>query len=910
MKALAAKAREAVQEGCVLLRNEGGALPLEQGLRVALFGRTQLCESMSGLGSGGKVNIRERIGLYDALREDGRYELNEALRTAYERWEKDHPFDRGDGWARHPWCQEEMPLDDALLAQAAEASDVAVVLIGRNAGEDCDLGAVPGGWYLSAGEERLLEAVCGRFSRTVVLLNVCGILDMSWVERYAPKAVMVVWQGGQESGRGMVKLLAGDASPSGRLTDTVMRDIRACPANRWFGQGDRNDYEEDIYVGYRYWETFAREEVLYPFGAGLSYTDFQHEPLEASWSGGMLSLRHRVTNIGGRAGKEVVQAYAQAPQGRLGKPARALCGFAKTRLLAPGESEDVALAIPAARLASYDEASSCFVLEAGEYRMLVGHDVRLALEAGRFTLAEDQVVERLEQACAPVRPLRRMRPDAQGRASWEDAPMQRETAAERRHRDLPAEIPPTGDVGLRLTDVADGRATMDALIAQMTDEDLCCLVRGEGMSSPRVTPGTAAAFGGVSDRLTAWGLPAVCCADGPSGIRMDCGNKSFLLPSGTMQACTWNETLIQQLYDLEGLEMRKHQIDALLGPGMNIHRHPLNGRNFEYFSEDPLLTGRMACAQLRGLHGRGVTGVVKHFACNDQETKRRTVEAVVSERALREMDLRAFEIAVREGGARAIMTSYNPLNGNWTASHYDLLTTVLRKEWGFDGLVMTDWWAFGSDDGTEPSTRKVASMIRAQNDLFMVMNTPALNSGEDDSAESLREGRVTRAEYQRSAKNICRFILDTPAFARSRGIVTELDRELAACREAEGDVMLEIREALVDEEAVINGSTLDVSGGNSEVIQAKLSKRGVYRIELICRAAKHVIDTAQLPVSVFMDGQLLVSRTLSGMEHDWQVIACETPEIRRRLIFYMRFFFAEAGLEVQAVRIRRVKALE
>ncbi|UOK61340.1 hypothetical protein MT997_22655 [Paenibacillus sp. OVF10] len=246
---------------------------------------------------------------------------------------------------------------------------------------------------------------------------------------------------------------------------------------------------------------------------------------------------------------------------------------------------------------------------------------------------------------------------------------------------------------------------MEDYIAQLSDEDLCCIVRGEGMSSPKVTPGTAGAFGGVTKRLEAFGIPLACSADGPSGIRMDCGNTAFSMPNGTCLGCTFNEALLRELYAYAGLELRKNHVDTLLGPGMNIHRNPLNGRNFEYFSEDPFLTGRMVVAQLHGMNPYDVTGTIKHFACNSQEAHRNTVEAVVSERALREIYLRGFEIAVKEGNAISVMTSYNPINGFWSASNYDLTTTILRGQWGFRGIVMTDWWAKGNDEGEEGVSR-------------------------------------------------------------------------------------------------------------------------------------------------------------------------------------------------------------
>ena len=911
----AALARQVIAEGCVLLRNEHRAMPVVPGSRIALFGRTQMNYFKSGLGSGGLVNTRYVTGIYEAMKDSGDYIIDTSVREAYELWTKDHPFDIGDGWARHPWFQQEMPLDEELVRNAALVNDAAIVIIGRTAGEDRDNMDEPGSWQLTEDEEQMLEVVCRCFERTVVLLNTGNIIDMTWVEKYQPSAVMYIWQGGQEGGVGAVDVLSGRVNPSGRLTDTIARSVADYPSAANFGDQEKAVYAEDIYVGYRYFETLAPETVLYHFGEGLSYTEFTHKPVSFSWDGSSARLRHAVTNSGDTAGKEVVQVYARLPQGKLGKPALTLCSFAKTGLLQPGETVELELVIPADRLASYDDCGitgnrCCFVLEDGTYEILSGHSVCDLDIAGSFELAETFVLSRHEQACAPEEEFMRLHP-LDGRAEYEPAPMQAFNHTVKRAENIPEEITPTDYKGFRLEDTVTGKCTLEEFIAQFTDDDLCCIVRGEGMSSPRVTPGTAGAFGGVSDRLTEqFGIPTACCADGPSGIRMDCGNTAFSMPNGTCQACSWNEELVSGLYVMEGLEMRKYQVDSLLGPGMNIHRHPLNGRNFEYFSEDPVVTGRMASAQLKGLHQSGVTGTIKHYACNNQEFYRRHVNAVVSERALREIYLKGFEIAVREGGARSVMTTYNPLNGCWTASHYDLVTVILRKEWGFDGIVMTDWWAMGSEEGKEPSVCNVASMVRAQNDLFMVTSEPAANSGGDDSAESLAAGRVSRAEYQRCAMNICRFVADTPAFRRFFGQISETDRQLQQLRDDEGDVILHVTEVIVGDEAAIAGEDLEFIGGKMILYRMLLEPSSRYEVSITCRAAEALPDTAQLPVSIFIENFLLGSKVLTGGEKDWQTFSVTTLEIRLQRYFYIKYFLAVGGLEIKEIRIKRINEPE
>ena len=727
-------ARKAQAEGAVLLENRNGALPLAPGSRVALFGRSQFHYYKSGTGSGGMVNTEYVTGVREAILQRDAYVLAPSVEKAYEDWLPSHPFDPGRGWATEPWFQEEMVPEEELVREAAREADAAIVIIGRTAGEDKDNSPSPGSWYLTGQEETMLERVCAAFERTIVILNVGNIMDMNWVQRFAPAAALYVWQGGQEGGNGILDLLTGEISPSGKLADTIARDIADYPSDANFADPDRNYYAEDIYVGYRYFETFAKEKVLYPFGYGLSYTTFEirGQGME-SIGDDTINFRARVINTGAVPGKEVVQIYCEAPQGKLGKPARVLCAFRKTITLDPGHFQEVRFKVPIRAIASYDDSGvtghkSAWVLEEGTYNFHMGCSVRDTKPCGSLQLSGTAVIEQLEEAMAPIRAFDRMKPQlcqntaqagtdagtesASYTVIYEPAPLRTEDPLARRAKRLPPEYPYTGDRGYRLKDVAEGKVTMEAFLAQLSDEDLACLTRGEGMCSPKVTPGTASAFGGLTESLVRFGLPAACCSDGPSGIRMDTGAIAFSIPSGTCLACTFNLVLVKELFDWLGAEVRMNEIDSLLGPGMNIHRHPLNGRNFEYFSEDPFLTGKMAAVQLRGLRESGVVGTVKHYCANNQEYRRMKTDSVISERALREIYLRGFEMAVREGAATSVMTTYGSVNGAWTASQYDLLTTILRGQFGFGGIVMTDWGASGSEENGPESRQQTASMIR------------------------------------------------------------------------------------------------------------------------------------------------------------------------------------------------------
>lgn len=906
-------ARQAAAEGAVLLQNENAALPLTAGTKVAFFGRSLYNYYKSGTGSGGLVNVTKVTGILEAVKESGRFAVNAAVDAAYTEWLKTHPYNAGAGWGQEPWFQEEMPLSEALLQTAAEESQAAVVVIGRTAGEDQDNKAEPGSFLLTEGEKAMLDAVCKTFSRTIVLLNVGNIMDMSWVEVYQPAAVMYVWQGGEVGGLGVLDVLDGTVSPCGHLTDTIAKSISDYPSTANYGSETRNYYQEDIYVGYRYFETFCPERVLYPFGFGLSYTAFAVDArLTAGDSG--LEITADVTNAGKHPGKEVVQVYVSKPQGKLGQPKRILCGYTKTETLQPGEVQTVTVSIPWVSIASYDDSGvtghpNCYVLEAGAYGFYAGENVRDAKFIGEVQRTEMSVTEQLEEVLAPTVPFERMRPDAEGGLSWEAVPLRTVSPMERRNARILKEIPYTGDKGWKLRDVRDGRVSMDTFLAQLSDEDLCKIHRGEGMGSPKVTPGTGGAFGGVTESLKAFGIPVGCCSDGPSGIRMDCGTKAFSLPNGTCLASTFNDSLNEELYSWEGLELRKNKIDILLGPGMNIHRNPLNGRNFEYFSEDPMVAGRTAAAQLRGMHRWGVTGTIKHFACNNQEFKRNFVDAAVSQRALREIYLKGFEIAVKQGGAYAVMTTYGPVNGIYTAGNYDLVTTVLRKEWGFTGIVMTDWWAKANEEGQPGSGRNTPQIVRAQNDLYMVNTDSETNSGGDLSMEGLANGTVSRGEFQRIAANICSNLMKMPAFTHFLGEKDELDEKLSLCKTAEDEALANVTLLQTyDGSLTVDPALIKTQKGSTTLFQLFTQPRGVYLLKLTCKAD---IDNplAQMNCSIFQEKKLVGAINITGSD-----TAEQTFEFPLEPAFmgscYLKLFFGQTGMAVTDCRLELVKNME
>ncbi len=746
-------ARQAAAEGCVLLKNDG-LLPLDHSRELAVFGRCQLDWFHVGYGSGGDVHAPYYVNLAEGLRKGGA-RLNTELYVTYMDWtaHKDNRADHG-WWGHWPMSHPEMPVSPELAAKAAESAYAALVVIGRAAGEDRENTLTKGSYYLTDEERALLDTVTLAFSKTAVLLNIGSIMDLSWIPEYGDRlsAVMIAWQGGMESGNGASDVLLGKTSPSGRLSDSIALSWEDYPSSANFGGKLYNDYAEGIYVGYRHFDKYAPDRVLYPFGFGLSYTDFDIEKvsfesntdLECD-SEGAARVRIRVKNTGDSSGKDVVQLWCSPPGGGLDKPLRVLAGFAKTMELAPGEEQELLLTCSLKSLSSYDEGRSAFVMEPGEYSFSFS-DGRIANEGslsfracGSFSLDQELVTEQCEPVLTADVELRK-----------------------RIVENLPEELPQKGSQSLSMASVAAGRQSLDDFIGGLSEEELEALTRGHGMMGSSLgTPGNAGAFGGIIESLREKGVEPIITADGPSGLRLR--RYCSLLPSGTALACSWDTALVEQLYAKLGEEMSRCAIDVLLAPGMNIHRNPLGGRNFEYFSEDPLLTGKMAAAVIRGVQSQGHAACPKHFACNNQETKRNVHDSRVSERALREIYLRCFEIAVKEGDPLTLMTSYNKINGVWSHYNYDLVTTILRKEWGYSGTVITDWWMQKSKSPEFPLLKNNAYRVRAQVDVLMPGDFGHMAKGYKADS-SLRktlglEGGITKAELQRTAKNVLSLVL-------------------------------------------------------------------------------------------------------------------------------------------------------
>ena len=421
------------------------------------------------------------------------------------------------------------------------------------------------------------------------------------------------------------------------------------------------------------------------------------------------------------------------------------------------------------------------------------------------------------------------------------------------------------------------------------------------MCSARVTPGTAVAFGGVSDRLVSFGIPAACVADGPSGIRMDCGTKAFAMPNGTCLASTYDDELNEKLYEWEGRELRKNRIDSLLGPGINIHRNPLNGRNFEYFSEDPLLTGKIAAAQLRGMAKYGVTGTIKHFACNNQEKRIHSVDSVVSERALRENYLKTFELAVKEGGAYLIMTGYGVLNGVWCAGNYELNTSILKKEWGFEGMVMTDWWAQVNAEGKDPSVNDLADMVIAGNDVYMVIRDAVANENIDNLKECMEKGLLTRGKLEESAVGILKAVMRSPVMDRSLGRISDEEKEAMESLDEEDKEAFNLEyRPMVDNCITIDGTGINTSRGKSFLIGVEAQNQCNHKITM--NLSVEASDLAQVPITFYANGVNFGTETLRNTNG-------ENVEITREIGWFgnkynaVKLYFGQAGIKINTIKI-------
>lgn len=771
-----ALARRGATEGMVLLKNENKTLPIADGTKIALFGKASI-DYVKGGGGSGDVTVAYTTSIVDGMLEkekEGKVNLYHELIGFYQ---DNVAMQRKAGY--EPGMTKEPKVPAELLDKAAEFAKTAIITFCRFSGEGWDrkttianpdslpedqlifakkqLEVFPDGDFcLTAKERELVADVTAKFEQVIIVLNTGGMMETAWIKEDAKiSAALLAWQGGMEGGRAMADILVGDAYPSGKLSDTFARNLEDYPSSDDFHESeDYAPYTDDIYVGYRYFETIpgASEKVIYPFGYGLTYTSFDIQLGQAVMNEKEICISAKVVNTGDYNGKEVVQLYYSAPKGLLGKPAKELGAFVKTKELKPGESQTVMLTLPVALMASYDDlgkiAKSAWVLEKGSYQLYVGNSVRnTTLLAQTYEVIEDTVVRQLSAKLVPSKLPARMLSDGSLEAlptkEYDKDPncFARMTTKEseavspleraRDHYFLYEHDEKS------LFDVAKGKVSLDDFIDQLPVEDLIWLLGGQK------NLGVANTFG--VGNLPQYDIPNIMTADGPAGLRIrpEVGVVTTAWPCATMLACSFNPALAQEIGCAVAKEVKENNIGIWLAPAVNIHRSPLCGRNFEYYSEDPYLAGKIGTGMVSGVQSQNIAATVKHFAFNNKETNRKLSDSRVSERAAREIYLKAFEIIVKEAGPWCIMTSYNLVNGIQCSENKELIQGILREEWGFDGLVMTDWWTSGEQ----------YLEAKAGNDLKMANGYPKR------TLDAYNKGEITLEEIKFCAKNVLNLIL-------------------------------------------------------------------------------------------------------------------------------------------------------
>ena len=751
--------RKAATEGMVLLKNENNALPLKKGEKVALFGKATI-EYIKGGGGSGDVHCPYIHNVFDGFKEkekEGKASVYMPLVDFYKGYVEaesvhiptqaqiDATWDivnamefctKRDDMTYDTFASmhvKEPAVPDELIKSASEWADTAIFTISRFSAEGVDRRPQGGDYYLSDIEKNLIDNLCKLFKKVVIVINSGATIDCEYfAENSKVSAVLFGWQGGLEGGMAIADVLCGDVNPSGKLCDTITKSYDCYPCKDEFWESFQFiDYSDDIYVGYRYFETIpgAKDFVRYPFGFGLSYTTFAISGRVCCESEGKIVAVATVKNTGNVAGREILQLYYSAPQGKLGKPARELAAYKKTKLLAPNESETVVMSFDISDMASFDDlgkiAKSAYVLEKGNYEFYLGTSVRDAEKlAFEYEVAKDTVVEQLKNWCKPFKLAKRMLADG----SFEALPTGEEEYYYAVNKPsgvkAPAELVKFDKVGETIT--------LDEFVAQFTDDELMDFVGGKRPTGVANT----GCFGGL-ERLD---IPPVPTADGPAGLRLnpETGIPTTAWPCATLLACSWDPDLIYEVGAAAGTEIAENNIGIWLAPALNIHRDPLCGRNFEYYSEDPVVSGKSAAAMTRGVQSAKATVSIKHFACNNKEANRYDIDSRISERALREVYLKGFEIVVKESDPWTVMTSYNRINGQHTSESYELIMGILRGEWGFRGMVETDW-------GVKNDPVKE---VKAGNDMKMPVGYP------EDLKAAFDKGELTRADLEPCVKRI------------------------------------------------------------------------------------------------------------------------------------------------------------
>ena len=761
-----ALSHEAALEGMVLLKNDAATLPLKKGSPIAIFGTAQF-DYVRGGGGSGDVTTAYTRNIYEGFKmkeEEGLVSIYEPVSELFRTSVEKQKAEKGAGSR----C-DQPEIAASMIEDVKKFTDTVILAICRYSWEGGDRkGFVgDGDYYLSESELKLKNTLIENFKKVIVIFDVGAVVDTEWFknEDNIP-SVLLAWQAGIEGGLAIADTVCGLSNPSGRLVDTFPNSFDAFPSSAHFNDSkEYADYTEDIYVGYRYFETFpgAEKNVNYPFGYGMSYTEFSVTAdnfkivnLDGEDS---VFVRAKVINTGNFAGKTSVGLYYSAPNGKLLKPKKELGAFAKTKLLNPGESDSLSLTFHVKDMASFDDLGkiqkSAYVLEAGDYSFYLGGDVSKAeLLSDVYTIKETVITEQCSSYCAPHRLNERLLGDGSyEKLPTDDSPVTGHstcyndwtvpkgrtiyttldscsasfgTGAGIEREDKRIDSVPD------FMDVVEGREACSDFVKKLPVEVLIELLGGQ--------PNTGVANTFNMGNVPEFNIPSVPTADGPAGLRINqgLGVTTTAWPIATMLACTWNTELVEKVGAAGALEVKENHIGLWLTPAMNIHRSPLCGRNFEYYSEDPLMAGKMGAAMIRGIQSQKIGCSMKHFACNNKEENRMCCDSRVSERALREIYLKGFEIAVKEADPWTIMTSYNVINGTYSSQNKDLITGILRGEWGFKGMITTDWMNWSNQ----------VAEVKAGNDLKMPIGEPKV------LLEAYKDGSLSREDIEACAIRI------------------------------------------------------------------------------------------------------------------------------------------------------------
>ena len=819
-------ARKIAEESIVLLKNADHILPLKEKKEITFFGRTQIGTLYSGNGSGG-ANIAgcgtileecEKRGIKpeSLLKEFYEYKASAEQVTEEDEFDWTKVSEMvNSGIMYEIFGKYKAPLDEydvpeTLIFQAAEKTDTAIFVIGRNSGgEECDR-HLPEDYYLTRSEESLLKDICTHFANVVIVLNVNGLIDLSWMKKYASiKSLLFIGIPGEEGTSALAGILTGEINPSGKLAVTIAEHYEDYPSADHFSWDKEHlenilDYEsyglsseengstgftkspvtvywEDIYTGYRYFDTFGKQ-VLYPFGYGLSYTAFAiSDALVKKQNGGIL-VTADVKNIGEMSGKEVIQIYLSKvyPAEGVERPYQELKGFEKTSDLAPGEKEQVKIWIPWRELAVYDEERAAWVIESGDYLLKMGNSSRDTFVKGLICVEKTILAEQCTNCLnitecnnGKIEFLTQKENDAEMASVLNITEQNKDVSGQNIIFVTPEDVHDVqenrkcGKETISKAETTVSEREKERNLAELSIKELAALCVGYGPGTPfaavgdRSDPSTifddegkpmttnshpTGYPGYVSPAIEEKGIKSVFYKDGPAGI----GGVAW--PTEMLIACSFDKKLWQMFGDAVGKECEEQQVNVWLAPAVNLHRNPLCGRNFEYFSEDPYLTGVCACEITKGVqNSRPVIVCPKHFAANEQETFRRgnagknvdAVDSILTERALREQYLKPFEMLVKDAGIACIMTSFNKINGSFSGGSHDLCTHILREEWGFEGAVVTDW-------GDMDMVVDGADAVAAGNDIVMPGGPPVIRQ----ILKGYEEGRVTREELEQAVRHL------------------------------------------------------------------------------------------------------------------------------------------------------------